>query len=60
VTNRERLLRTNPYDMLVDMQIILLKFHTEHFCILGILGAVVECRNECSKCIEEWLNQEVV
>lgn len=56
MTNRERLLRTNPYDLL-----IMLNDSLEEICVLDIFGyqTLKNCNGKCDKCIENWLNQEV-
>ncbi len=58
MTNRERILKTNEYDLLTNIQKCLLE--SECRCILDLLSAkYVHCENEsCNECIRKWLNRE--
>lgn len=57
--NRERLLNTNQYDLLIRMQNNLEK-GMEIYCILDIItGKLKQCNGmECEECIQQWLNEE--
>lgn len=57
MTNRERLIKTNEYDLLIRMQKCLLESNCN--CILDTLSdKYVACKSSCEKCIREWLNEE--
>ena len=63
--NRERLMKTNPCDLLKQMQrnIDYAAFHID--CVLTVVvgeDANMEgrdyCDRNCDKCIEAWMNEE--
>lgn len=59
-TNRDRLLRTNEYDLLLSAQKILDKHHIP-FCVLQLIGESDirdRCIGLCELCIERWLNEK--
>ncbi len=57
--NRERLLRTNEYDLLVRIQNELNHGEDPSACVLDMIsGHSVECKPPCKNCIQEWLNEE--
>lgn len=63
--NREKILATNLYDMLVEMNNNMRTYASPvNPCIYVALGhknRLSRCskyNNECTKCIEEYLNQE--
>lgn len=57
--NRERLLRTNKYDLLLRIQSNLNKSEDPSLCVLDMIsGHRVECKPPCKNCIQEWLNEE--
>ena len=65
MTNREKLLHTNLYDLLCRMQINLddLIVVDLNFCVLDLIGvdtdAYCDGMGECKKCLQKWLNGEV-
>ena len=71
MTNREKLLHTNIYDLLCRMQENIEKFYVssddngENICIMDILNAgMVGVRHRvadgnCKKCIAAFMNEEV-
>lgn len=60
--NREKILNTNLYDLLIDMASGA-KVRDKYFCILDCFedekyhGCIYY--SNCSKCIQKWLNAEV-
>lgn len=59
MTNRERLLRTNLYDLLIMINENLAE--VEDVCVLDVFDyQTLNCIGKCDKCIENWLNQEEV
>ena len=59
-TNRDILLNTNLYDVLLKTHKTLAKRNTT--CILEALDEGLVCtgnQDRCEKCIQRWLNQEV-
>lgn len=59
MTNREKLLKTSEYDLLVRMNNYMLGGGC--FCVLDALtGNERSCASDidCSKCIAAWLNEE--
>lgn len=57
MTNRERLIKTNEYDLLVRMQKCLLESNCR--CILDTISyKYVVCKSSCEECIREWLNKK--
>ena len=66
MTNREKLLNTNLYDLLCRMQINLdnlLPSVEFNFCVLDLIGVDIDAycdgMGECEKCLQKWLNEEV-
>lgn len=59
MTNREKLLHTNIYDLLCRMQRNLDRDDISR-CVLDVItGEEQDCfAGDCSKCIAEWLNEE--
>lgn len=56
MTNREKLTKTNIYDLLCRIN-----SQTPCFCIIQALGDENKpdiCDDKCDKCIESWLNEE--
>lgn len=59
MTNRDKLIKTSPYDLLCKMQDNWLgKMSCQ--CILDCVeGKHIDCTDEgCDRCIEQWLNEE--
>ena len=58
--NRERLLKTNPYDLLLKAHKGLRKHGlcVIQFVGLSSSGVVDRCSDLCELCIERWLNEE--
>lgn len=67
MTNRERLIKTNIYDLLVRMHVA----NMAHGCILTLVDPFTVSDNpddwcdpskktimECKQCIQNWLNEE--
>lgn len=59
MTNREKLTKTNIYDLLNKMQ------HNNFYrkncqCVIEyVVGKEIKCTGEgCDRCIEQWLNEE--
>lgn len=59
MTNREKLIKTNIYDLLCKMQ------HNNFNrldcqCVMEfVVGKEIKCTGEgCDRCIEQWLNEE--
>ena len=60
MTNREKILKTNIYDLMMTI--------TKRGCPLAIVtgkyGPEVEewqdCIEDCAKCIQKWLNEEAI
>lgn len=65
MTNREKLLHTNLYDLLCRMQMNLddLLVADHNFCVLDLIGvdtdAYCDGMGECEKCIAAFLNKRV-
>jgi hypothetical protein len=59
--NREKLLNTNIYDFLMQINAKLDRFGSR-LCVLDLLRinpvADAECIANCEKCIAQWLNKE--
>ena len=56
MTNREKLIQTNIYDLLCRIN-----SQMPCFCIIQALGDENKpdiCDDKCDKCIESWLNEE--
>lgn len=57
MTNREKLIQTNIYDLLC--RISSRRFDGSRLCIFYLLGERRTCPLiRCEKCIESWLNEE--
>lgn len=60
MTNRERLLKTNEYDLLCRVQRYI-DYKNRALCVIdAITGHVRYCIDDCEKCIQEWLNEEEI
>ena len=61
MTNREKLLNTNIYDLLVAMNKTVMQTNYHEKCILDILERErLECEYfTCEECIQKYLNKEV-
>lgn len=61
MTNREKLLNTNIYDLLLSMNEIVIRSSCYETCILEALEKeYAECTdNSCEECIQNYLNKEV-
>lgn len=61
MTNRERIIKTNPADLLCDMQRRQSRCSIEVFCVLELLGFGGHClAATCDECIRDWLGREEV
>lgn len=61
MTNRERIIKTNPADLLCDMQRRQSTCSTEVFCVLELLDFGGHClATTCDECIRNWLGREEV
>lgn len=65
MTNRQRLLKKNPYDVLLQMNTNINTHSTDGSCIMdALIGDDQEVSdrclgiNGCDKCIQNWLNEE--
>ena len=65
MTNREKLMHTNIYDLLCRMQINLdnlLPSVDCNFCVLDLIGvdtdAYCDGEGECEKCLQKFINEE--
>lgn len=65
MTNREKLIKTNIYDLLCEMQKNTGKRELSGLCVLElIIGKETACRTDnnfrinCRKCIQKWLAEE--
>lgn len=59
MTNRERIIKTNPADLLCDMQRRHCANTTARLCVLELLGFGGYCLAEtCDECIYDWLGRE--
>lgn len=59
MTNRERIIKTNPADLLCDMQRRQSRCSIEVFCVLELLGFDGHClAATCDECIYAWLGRE--
>jgi hypothetical protein len=61
MTNREKLLNTNIYDLLVSLNIMMLARNHNKTCIIDFLeqkycNCIDHC---CEECIQKYLNKEV-
>lgn len=59
--NRERLLKTNEYDLLCRIQrnMVQMILSCELPCVLtAIDGQKRECHDRCEDCIQTWMNEE--
>ena len=61
MTNREKLLNTNIYDLLVSLNKPMLERNHSDTCIIDILEQrYYECiEHSCEECIQKYLNKEV-
>lgn len=58
MTNREKLLKYNEYDILVSIQNYFLE-NSNCNCILETLTSeYIPCRSTCKECIQKWLNSD--
>ena len=62
MTNRERIIKTNPADLLCDMQ-KRIGYAVRDVCIMHALGEVSRgvtriCPQSCEQCIYDWLGRE--
>lgn len=61
MTNRERIIKTNPADLLCDMQRRHCACTTARLCVLELLGHDGHClATTCDECIRDWLGREEV
>ena len=61
MTNREKLIKTNIYDLLCNMNKAITGFHCDcvmHCLTEGEKGYSCECGGKCGECIAKWLNEE--
>jgi hypothetical protein len=61
MTNRDRILQTNEYDLLLHAQKILDEHKVNILCILTLFGeqdVSKRCSGLCELCIERWMNEE--
>jgi len=58
MTNREKLLKSNIFDVLCDMNKNLLKESPYGVCIMQGLDVDRECEYNCGECIAKWLGEE--
>lgn len=65
MTNRDKILKTSEYDLLLKMQknMHTLKLNSDgiaNFCIIDTLeGVIMPCiHSSCEKCIAEYLNEK--
>ena len=59
MTNRERIIKTNPADLLCDMQWRHSSCTTARLCVLELLGFGGHClATTCDECIYAWLGRE--
>lgn len=59
MTNRERIIKTNPADLLCDMQRRHSACTTARLCVLELLGFGGYClADKCDECIRDWLGRE--
>lgn len=59
--NRERLLKTNEYDLLLRIQRYMDSWGDGEMCVLEPImmkNVLNNCNKCCSKCIQKWLNDE--
>ena len=61
MTNREKLLDTNIYDLLVSMNKTIIQESHFETCVLDALEEKrIDCEHFlCSECLQEYLNKEV-
>lgn len=61
MNNRDKLLNTNIYDLLVSMNKQIIERSYYETCVLGILEKEdIECEYfTCEECIQNYLNKEV-
>lgn len=58
MTNRERIIKTNPADLLCDMQRRQSRAAAQ-LCVLELLGFGGHClADTCDECIREWIGRE--
>ena len=62
MTNREKLIQTNIYDVLCNMNKAITGFRCD--CVIAALTDGektygTECGGKCGDCIQNWLNEEV-
>lgn len=59
MTNRQKLIETNIYDLMCEINKNLKEGHRYCECIMQALNVRCKCKAyKCSKCIEKWLNEE--
>lgn len=58
MTNREKLLKTNIYDLLCEINKNLLNVDFYGACIMQGLDVDYKCGHNCGECIAKWLNEE--
>lgn len=58
MTNRQRLIDTNIYDLLCNLNKNLQEGKTYCECIMQALSVKSKCDYKCGKCIAKWLNEE--
>lgn len=61
MTNREKLIQTNIYDLLCNMNKAITGFNCD--CVMAALTDGektygTECGSKCGECIAKWLNEE--
>ena len=61
MTNREKLIQTNFYDMLCNMNKAMTGFNCD--CVMAALTEGektygTDCGSKCGECIAKWLNEE--
>lgn len=61
MTNREKLLNTNIYDLLISMNKTIIQESHFETCVLDALEEKrTDCEHSlCSECLQEYLNKEV-
>lgn len=60
--NREWMNQMTAYDLLQMMNSNLfdVRVSTDAFCILDVIGSFTDCHNNCTECLQKWLEKEKV
>lgn len=58
MTNRQKLIETNIYDLLCNINKNLLKESPYGACIMQGLDVNYKCEYNCGECIAKWLGEE--